>query len=99
MTYVSLRMELGGHPGRNDRDFRVTEDSMDIGEVYGADASVGSLPSTVYRTVAPEAPVRMTLCVSGYVGLIRFRGHLPKGGYDVRNGRDTQPTAPSAFHG
>lgn len=31
--------------------------------------------------------------------LIRFGGHLPKGGYDVRNGRDTQPTAPSAIHG
>ena len=32
------------------------------------------------------------------VDLIRFRGHLPKGGYDVRNGRHTQPTAPSALH-
>src|SRR6266571_1995443 len=31
--------------------------------------------------------------------LIRFGGHLPKGGYDVRNGRDTQPTAPSAIYG
>ncbi len=25
--------------------------------------------------------------------------HLPKGGYDVRNGRDTQPAAASAVHG
>jgi hypothetical protein len=30
--------------------------------------------------------------------LIRFGGHLPKGGYDVRNAKDTQPTAPSAIH-
>jgi hypothetical protein len=27
--------------------------------------------------------------------LIRLGGHLPKGGYDVRNGRDTQATASS----
>jgi AraC-like DNA-binding protein len=33
------------------------------------------------------------------VDLIRFGGHLPKGGYDVRNGGNTQPTAPSAIHG
>jgi putative transposase len=31
--------------------------------------------------------------------LIRFGGHLPKGGYDVRNGRDAQPTVPSAIRG
>jgi hypothetical protein len=31
--------------------------------------------------------------------LIRFGGHLPKGGYDVRNGRHTKPTAPSAVLG
>ncbi|MGH9386343.1 MAG: serine/threonine-protein kinase [Vicinamibacterales bacterium] len=31
--------------------------------------------------------------------LIRFGGHLPKGGYDVRNGRPTQPASPSALHG
>ena len=28
--------------------------------------------------------------------LIRFGGHLPKGGYDVLNGGNTKPTAPSA---
>ncbi|MGH8640040.1 MAG: hypothetical protein ACREUZ_23185, partial [Burkholderiales bacterium] len=33
------------------------------------------------------------------VGLIRFGGHLPKGGYDVRNGRNAKPTVPSAIHG
>jgi hypothetical protein len=31
--------------------------------------------------------------------LIRFGGHLPKGGYDVPNGRNEKPTAPSAVHG
>ena len=30
------------------------------------------------------------------LGLIRFGGHLPKGGYDVLNGGNTKPTAPSA---
>jgi NAD(P)H-dependent FMN reductase len=35
----------------------------------------------------------------GGMDLIRFGGHLRKGGYDVRNGRDTQPTAASAIHG
>jgi hypothetical protein len=33
------------------------------------------------------------------VDLIRFGGHLPKGGYDVPNGRNEKPTAPSAVHG
>ena len=28
--------------------------------------------------------------------LIRFRGHLPKGGYDVHNGRDEAPAFPPA---
>ena len=41
--------------------------------------------------------VAVLTCVC--LDLIRFGGHLPKGGYDVRNGRDTQPTAPSAIHG
>jgi hypothetical protein len=30
--------------------------------------------------------------------VIRFGGHLPRGGYDVRNVRDPKPTAPSAVH-
>ena len=30
--------------------------------------------------------------------LIRFGGHLLKGGYDVHNGRDTKPAAPPALH-
>ena len=35
-----------------------------------------------------------------HLGLIRFRGHLPKGGYDVRNGsRDTKPARPAEVHG
>jgi len=29
------------------------------------------------------------------VGLIRFRGHFPKGGYDVHNGRDETETNPT----
>jgi hypothetical protein len=33
------------------------------------------------------------------VDLIRFRGHLPKGGYDVRNGRCKRPASPSAIYG
>ena len=33
------------------------------------------------------------------VELIRSRGHLPKGGYDVRNGRLSEPTVASALHG
>jgi hypothetical protein len=33
------------------------------------------------------------------VDLIGFGGHLPKGGYDVRNGRNTRPTTASAIHG
>jgi hypothetical protein len=32
------------------------------------------------------------------VDLIRLRGHLPKGGYDVRNGRLREPTVASAVH-
>lgn len=35
----------------------------------------------------------------GTLDLIRFRGHLPKGGYDVRNGRHTQPASAPAVHG
>jgi hypothetical protein len=31
--------------------------------------------------------------------LIRFGGHLPKGGYDVHNGGNEKPTASSAVHG
>jgi Carboxypeptidase regulatory-like domain len=31
--------------------------------------------------------------------LIRFGGHLPKGGYDVRNGRHTKPARAPAIHG
>ena len=31
--------------------------------------------------------------------LIRFGGHLPKGGYDVPNGGYEKPTASSAVHG
>lgn len=31
--------------------------------------------------------------------LIRFGGHLPKGGYDVPNGGNEKPTATSAVHG
>ena len=31
--------------------------------------------------------------------LIRFGGHLPKGGYDVRNGRHTKPASAPAVHG
>ena len=31
--------------------------------------------------------------------LIRFGGHLPKGGYDVHNGGNEEPTASSAVHG
>jgi hypothetical protein len=38
--------------------------------------------------------------VHGFVvDLIRFGGHLPKGGYDVRNGRNTKPASPPAVHG
>jgi hypothetical protein len=29
---------------------------------------------------------RVTVRQDHYVGLIRFRGHVPKGGYDVQNG-------------
>ena len=32
--------------------------------------------------------------VNDLLGLIRFRGHLPKGGYDVLNGRLREPTIP-----
>ena len=31
--------------------------------------------------------------------LIRFRGHLPKGGYDVRNGRSEKPASAPAVYG
>jgi peptidoglycan hydrolase-like protein with peptidoglycan-binding domain len=33
------------------------------------------------------------------VDLIRFRGHLLKGGYDVHHGRNEEPTGSSAVHG
>jgi hypothetical protein len=36
---------------------------------------------------------------SARMELIRSRGHLPKGGYDVRNGRLTEPPVASALHG
>jgi hypothetical protein len=35
----------------------------------------------------------------GGMDLIRFRGHLPKGGYDVPNGGITEPASPPAVHG
>lgn len=38
-------------------------------------------------------------CDEGVLDLIRFGGHLPKGGYDVHNGGNEKPTAPSAVHG
>ncbi len=31
------------------------------------------------------------------LGLIRFRGHFPKGGYDVHNGRQTAQAYASEF--
>ena len=33
------------------------------------------------------------------MGLIRFGGHLPKGGYDVRNGRITESATTPTLHG
>jgi hypothetical protein len=39
------------------------------------------------------------LIIDGGVGLIRFRGHLPKGGYDVpTDGRHPQAPAAPAIH-
>jgi hypothetical protein len=32
------------------------------------------------------------------VRLIRFRGHLPKGEYDVHDGRDEAETNPTQFY-
>ena len=35
----------------------------------------------------------------GILGLIRFRGHFPKGGYDVQNGiKEGGPATPAAVH-
>jgi integrase len=39
------------------------------------------------------------LAMRGALDLIRFGGHLPKGGYDVPNGGNEKPTASSAVHG
>ena len=32
------------------------------------------------------------------VGLIRFRGHFPKGGYDVHDGRQKTETYPTKLY-
>ena len=56
------------------------------------DPSTGSLP--VHNQGVSISSTQETL------RLIRFRGHLPKGGYDVPDGRHTQGPAPSpALHG
>jgi hypothetical protein len=51
--------------------------------------ATGGLPATC-AVVRLEHP-------SGMLRVIRFRGHLPKGGYDVPNGqRDEEPAAAPA---
>ena len=63
---------------------------------------LSSVKATVAETAAAtrEPPDEaLTVEVAVYVDLIRFGGHLPKGGYDVRNGRHTQPASPPAVHG
>jgi hypothetical protein len=71
----------------------------------------GSAPSASIRQAGREAGFstpqlaearrRLNVSVhtlSGWLGLIRFGGHLPKGGYDVpTNGRDPQAPATPAI--
>jgi hypothetical protein len=56
---------------------------------------IGGLPQTAALQTTMTAPVAWKAVV--VLGLIRFRGHLPKGGYDVpTDGRDPQtPAAPA----
>jgi len=43
------------------------------------------------RTLRVQAP-------AGALGLIRFRGHFPKGGYDVHDGRQKTETYPTKLY-
>jgi hypothetical protein len=47
----------------------------------------------------PDTQTSYSRVVHQLVGLIRFRGHLPKGGYDVPNAQEQQkPAATPAVH-
>ena len=78
----------------------------DIGEVRAdllaksrAEASLKEAEARQKVAAAVEAENRSRFAGNRAVDLIRFGGHLPKGGYDVPNGRDEEPTAASAVHG
>jgi hypothetical protein len=50
--------------------------------------------STV-RTLLTVFGAFVLRCIFSRLGLIRFRGHFPKGGYDVHDGRDETETNPT----
>ena len=56
---------------------------------------------TAISSAAVKAAARLgaSLTVTIYVGLIRFGGHLPKGGYDVDHGGHEGETGTSQLHG
>ncbi len=56
------------------------------------------LPAELLKVTDPDTGEEL-MVVPGEVDLIRFGGHLPKGGYDVRNGRNTKPASAPAVHG
>jgi hypothetical protein len=49
--------------------------------------------------IRPPQTENVAECRRLEVGLIRFGGHLSKGGYDVRKGRHTEPATAPALHG
>ncbi len=60
----------------------------------------------VFHKIAPYAVERERFlehcCEEGFskVGLIRFRGHFPRGGYDVQNGiKQNGTTSATTVHG
>jgi hypothetical protein len=51
----------------------------------------------VRAVMAENLLLKQQLIVLWRLGLIRFRGHFPKGGYDVHNGRQTAQAYASEF--
>jgi hypothetical protein len=66
-VYAELSAELCVQSGRKERAFTVTVPLVTCnGAVYKLDVAVGSLPSRVYLTAAPEGPDNDTDCASAY---------------------------------
>jgi AAA domain len=68
-----------------------TKDGPNNGTLYFLPVSVPvsrSVPSVSRNTTPTSVPVR----------LIRFRGHFPRGGYDVHDGRHETEAAPPQLH-